>query len=131
MSAAAEVPPELAISDARDRLADVVNKATYAGSVTYLTRRGRRVAAIVPLARAAADEAKVREAAVAAACRELWSSVQEADQATKERVRQVIDRLIETAEDAADEASVAAVEAEREAGARAVSWESLRDELDS
>jgi len=39
---------ELPITDARDRLADVVNEAAYAGQVTYLTRRGRRLAAVVP-----------------------------------------------------------------------------------
>jgi len=39
---------ELSITDARDRLADVVNEAAYAGQVTFLTRRGRRLAAVVP-----------------------------------------------------------------------------------
>lgn len=52
MTAAAEPAPsgdgELGITDARDRLADIVNEAAYTGSVTYITRRGRRVAAIVP-----------------------------------------------------------------------------------
>lgn len=39
---------ELGITDARDRLAEIVNEAAYTGSVTYITRRGRRLAAIVP-----------------------------------------------------------------------------------
>lgn len=39
---------ELPISDARDQLTDVVNSAAYAGAVTYVTRRDRRLAAIVP-----------------------------------------------------------------------------------
>jgi len=43
-----EASGDLGITDARDRLADVVNEAAYAGTVTYITRRGRRVAAIVP-----------------------------------------------------------------------------------
>lgn len=43
-----EAAHDLPITDARDRLADVVNEAAYAGQVTYLTRRGRRVAAVVP-----------------------------------------------------------------------------------
>ena len=47
---------ELPVTDARDRLANVVNEAAYAGQVTYLTRRGRRVAAIVPVAAAEAAE---------------------------------------------------------------------------
>jgi antitoxin Phd len=39
---------DLGITDARDRLADVVNEAAYTGTVTYISRRGRRLAAIVP-----------------------------------------------------------------------------------
>ncbi len=39
---------DLGITDARDQLADVVNEAAYAGTVTYISRRGRRLAAIVP-----------------------------------------------------------------------------------
>lgn len=47
---------ELAITDARGRLAEVVNEAAYAGQVTYLTRRGRRLAAIMPVEAAEAAE---------------------------------------------------------------------------
>ena len=36
------------MSDARVHLADVVSRAAFAGERTYLTRRGRRVAAVVP-----------------------------------------------------------------------------------
>lgn len=36
------------LAEARDHLGDVVNRAAYGGEVVYLTRRGRRVAAIVP-----------------------------------------------------------------------------------
>lgn len=49
---------DLGITDARDRLADVVNEAAYTGRVRYITRRGRRVAAIVP-----ADDAERLERA--------------------------------------------------------------------
>jgi prevent-host-death family protein len=41
---------ELSVTSAREHLADVVNRAAYSGAVTYLTRRGRRVAAVVPAA---------------------------------------------------------------------------------
>jgi antitoxin Phd len=46
---AAVVPPEheIAVSEARAHLAELVDDAE-AGTVTYLTRHGRRVAAIVP-----------------------------------------------------------------------------------
>lgn len=47
---------DLPITDARDRLADVVNEAAYTGQVTYLTRRGRRLAAIVSVEAAEAAE---------------------------------------------------------------------------
>ena len=47
---------EVAITEARDRLAEVVNEAAYTGRVTYLTRRGRRLAAIVPVETAEAAE---------------------------------------------------------------------------
>lgn len=39
--------PDLPITEARDRLAEVVNEAAYTGKVIYLTRRGKRLAAIV------------------------------------------------------------------------------------
>ena len=39
---------EIAVSDARVHLADVVSRAAFAGERTYLSRRGRRVAAVVP-----------------------------------------------------------------------------------
>lgn len=47
---------DVPITDARDRLADVVNEAAYGGQVTYLTRRGRRLAAIVSVETAEAAE---------------------------------------------------------------------------
>jgi prevent-host-death family protein len=44
------LPPEqeIAVSEARSRLAELVETAE-AGTVTYLTRHGHRVAAIVPV----------------------------------------------------------------------------------
>ncbi len=42
-----EAAAEMPISDARDHLADVVNRAVYAGTPTHLTRRGRRLAVVV------------------------------------------------------------------------------------
>lgn len=47
---------ELAVTDVRDRLADVVNEAAYGGQVTYVTRHGHRLAAIVPVETAEAAE---------------------------------------------------------------------------
>ena len=58
---------ELPISAARDHLTDVVNSGAYGGSVTYVTRLGRRLAAIVPAEtmeaiEAAEDAADVEDA---------------------------------------------------------------------
>jgi prevent-host-death family protein len=48
---------ELPISEARDHLTEVVGQATYTGQITYITKRGRRVGAIVPVEVAEAAEA--------------------------------------------------------------------------
>ena len=46
------------ISDARDHLTDVVNRAVYGGESTYITRRGQRLAIIMSPAQLAADRAR-------------------------------------------------------------------------
>ncbi|MEV6525570.1 prevent-host-death protein [Longispora sp. NPDC051575] len=51
-----EVARELTVTDAREQLARVVNEAAYAGAITYLTRHGQRIAAIVPVNVAVAAE---------------------------------------------------------------------------
>lgn len=40
---------ELSVADTRRLLADVLNAASARGRITYITSRGRRVAAVVPL----------------------------------------------------------------------------------
>lgn len=40
---------ELSVADARRQFADVLNDASARGRITYITSRGRRVAAVVPL----------------------------------------------------------------------------------
>lgn len=57
----------MAIRDARDHLADVVNRAAYSGEAVYLTRRGKRVAAVVPVGLLEAWEAAEDAADVDAA----------------------------------------------------------------
>ena len=52
-------PTELTTRNVREHLADVVN-AAIRGQITYITARGRRVAAVVPLAIA---DAQVQPAA--------------------------------------------------------------------
>jgi prevent-host-death family protein len=117
------------ISEARDQFAEVVNRAAYGGEVTYVTRRGRRLAAVVPATRLVAEAARARETATAEACRQLWASVAGSDEVTRARVQAVIDHLMEVVEDAADVAAAESAMAEVEAGAPTVAWEDLRAEL--
>lgn len=42
---------EVGIEQARANLGDLANRAHYAGQIAYITRRGRRIAAIVPINR--------------------------------------------------------------------------------
>lgn len=49
MSDAPDVPEELAIYKARNQLAEIIEKARYYDGVTFLTNRGKRVVAIVPV----------------------------------------------------------------------------------
>jgi prevent-host-death family protein len=44
-----ESSTELPVSVARERFADIVNNAAYRDEITYVTRHGKRVAAIVPI----------------------------------------------------------------------------------
>lgn len=45
----AEPSAELPVSVARERFADIVNKAAYHNEITYVTRHGKRVAAVTPV----------------------------------------------------------------------------------
>ncbi|MFG1798601.1 type II toxin-antitoxin system prevent-host-death family antitoxin [Micromonospora carbonacea] len=69
---------ELPISEARENLADVVSRAHYAGRITYVTRRGQRLAAIVPVELAEAIE-RAENAADVAAAREALARIDAAD----------------------------------------------------
>jgi antitoxin (DNA-binding transcriptional repressor) of toxin-antitoxin stability system len=42
---------ELGLREAREQLGPIANRANLAGEITYLTRNGKRIAAIVPLDR--------------------------------------------------------------------------------
>src|ERR1022692_3096495 len=121
-----EAAAEMPISDARDQLADVVNRAVYGGTPTHLTRRGRRLAVVVSETHLAEEETRAREEATAAACRALWLGVQDADERTRAAVRAVIARLMDAAEDAA---ALDAAQAERDAGPQPVRWEQVKAEL--
>jgi prevent-host-death family protein len=44
-----EASTELPVSVAREHFADIVNNAAYRDEITYVTRHGKRVAAIVPV----------------------------------------------------------------------------------
>jgi prevent-host-death family protein len=69
---------DITISDARDHLADVVSRAAYAGRITYVTRHGQRMAAIVPAEMAEAIE-RGADAADVAAAREALARIDAGD----------------------------------------------------
>jgi prevent-host-death family protein len=46
---------EIGLREGRAKFGDLVNRAEYAGETTYITRHGRRVAAIVPINRIAKE----------------------------------------------------------------------------
>jgi prevent-host-death family protein len=48
---------EMGVKELRANLADVLNDAAVRGRITYVTSRGRRVAAVVPVTDAEAIEA--------------------------------------------------------------------------
>jgi prevent-host-death family protein len=54
----ANTSAEIGIRELRAALSDVVNETAVYGRITYVTSRGRRVAAIVPVPDAQAIEAK-------------------------------------------------------------------------
>jgi prevent-host-death family protein len=117
------------ISDAREHLADVVNRAAYGGEPTYLTRRGRRLAVVVSPAELAAGQARAAYAGVVQACRQMWAESADKDEMTRQVLRGVIDRVMELAEDTADVAEVIAVTEDRASGAEPESWEQVKSEL--
>jgi len=123
-----EPAAELPISDARDHLADVVNRAVYAGEPTYLTRRGRRLAVVASPATIAADQAEAARLAVASAARQMWADAQDRDEATQAAVRAIIDRAVQAAEDAADLALIAESRAAA-GGAEPEDWQQVKAEL--
>jgi prevent-host-death family protein len=47
---------EMSVAEARSQLADVLNDAAVRGHITYITNRGRRIAAVVPVPIAEAAE---------------------------------------------------------------------------
>jgi prevent-host-death family protein len=53
-----DVMNEISVSELRAHLAEVLNEANYTGARTFITRAGKRIAAVVP-----ADEADMLEEA--------------------------------------------------------------------
>jgi prevent-host-death family protein len=82
---------ELTVTEARARLADVVDEARVAREAVYLTRRGRRVAAVVDA--------------------------------------EVLQQLLEDAEDYADIKAAAEARAEIDAGEPVIPWDRVKADL--
>jgi prevent-host-death family protein len=51
---------EMSVMELRGDLADVLNAAAVRGQITYITNRGRRMAAVVPIPVAEAAEAAAK-----------------------------------------------------------------------
>jgi len=117
------------ISDAREHLADVVNRAVYGGEATYLTRRGRRLALVVSAAQLEADRARAAQQAVGEACRQMWANLDPDDKAGRKLMANVINAALEFAEDTADEAVIRAAQNDDEEGAEPVPWEQVKADL--
>jgi prevent-host-death family protein len=117
------------ISEARDQLTDVVNRAVYGGEPTYITRRGRRLALVVSAAQLEADKARARQQAIVDLNRDLWERFASADDATRAMIREYIDLSTEAAEDSADLAVLRASLDARESGAEPEPWEQVKAEL--
>ncbi len=117
------------ISDAREHLADVVNRAVYRGEATYLTRRGRRLAVVVSASHLEAERARAGQEAVVETCRQMWLATAGQDEATRATIRGFLDKTIEAAEDVADAAAIAAVLADNDSGVEPKPWEQVKAEL--
>ncbi|MGB6455590.1 MAG: type II toxin-antitoxin system prevent-host-death family antitoxin [Streptosporangiaceae bacterium] len=124
-----EPAAEMPISDAREHLADVVNRAVYGGEATYLTRRGRRLALVMSTAQLEADQARARQQATADLNRQLWERFKDADEDIRIMIRDAIDSSTEVSEDAADFAVLRASLDARESGAEPEPWEQVKAEL--
>lgn len=90
------------------------------GEVVYLTRRGRRVAAVVPTSVAEQNDLddleafwEAQESQVREACRRMWAAVTSEDEGTRRAMRESIERILEEIEDAADAAIASAAVARR------------------
>jgi hypothetical protein len=89
-------------------------EAVEGGRVVYLTRLGRRIAALEPAQerlaslQRKAEEAKQIEEATARMCRVMWENVAVVDEDNRQRVREALDRAMALAEDMADRAAAEA-----------------------
>jgi hypothetical protein len=98
------------------------------GEATYLTRRGRRLALVMSAAQLEADKAMARQQAIVETYRQLWERFADADDATREAIRDLIDVAIELAEDSADLQVLRASMDDRESGAEPEPWEQVKAE---
>lgn len=86
------------------------------GKVVYLTRSGRRIAAVVPHTVAEQNDLDDPESfweaqrdLVRAVCRRMWRTVEGEDECTRQAMREPIERTLEQIQDAADVAVASAV----------------------
>lgn len=114
------------ISDARDQFADVVSRAVYGDTATYLTRaadapRSWSPRPASPRKRPARGKKPPRRPAGA-----LWLGMQDDSEQTRAAVRAVIATLMDAAKDTSGMAALDTAQAEHEAGIQPVPWEQVK-----
>ncbi|NBE81026.1 hypothetical protein [Micromonospora rubida] len=105
------------------------------GKVVYLTRKGRRIAAVVPTSVAEQNDLddleafwEAQENQVREACRRMWKAVANEDEGTRQAMRESIERILEEIEDAADAAIASAAVARRSSEGPGIPWaQAVRD----
>jgi antitoxin Phd len=119
----------MAISDARDQLSDVVNRAAFGGQKTYITRRGRRLAVVASPDQIAADQAEAARLGVLRVARQALEELEEYPEAIRDALRDTIARAIELAEDSNDLTLYNLSVSNEEGGVEPEPWEKVKAEL--
>ena len=83
-------PGHVSVSEARDALADILNRVAYGGERVRLVRRGREIAAVVPVRDAELLEA-IEDEMDLAAVREVLADPESAQRIPWEEIRTGLD----------------------------------------
>ena len=79
---------EIGIEQARKSLGDIANRAQLTGAITYLTRNGRRIAAVVPLELTMQNTEYTVTIEAANADQTIWQALEAAEPVTAAEIEQ-------------------------------------------